>query len=405
MGRQLLHIVSASVLFSGLAFSQSTAFAQSCGCEEIVCSPCEDNVGTDFYTESCEGGKIKSCQRPRCELKKDLPKGCAHLAPQAVSQNVVESSSPEALIAEKDKKSVGAFLIVRGDVKVVSNGKEANAKVGDTIFEKDVVVTDAFSHAKIMFLDKNTINVTPNSRLKVRGFEEAGVTANSTTTLDLIYGKVRSQVVTKSRRAGKPSFLIRTPSAIAGVRGTDFVVTHLKGGDITKVETLKGSVELGDHKHREKSLVKKGQYASYVLLASNSARDDGVINDDDIGSWNQRGFLTPVYKLSDKHIELIDIATDYREDDTDRGVANLAKVTSEDKNICVEPGGAFNQCAWVCVNNPSGETKCRTDLSNVRCVRKKCDANGRWAAEERLPASTGSIKCDARSPVVGPCDY
>lgn len=405
MARQLLHIMSASVLFFGLAFSQSTAFAQSCRCESIECSPCEDNVGTDFYTEACDGGKIKSCQRPRCELKKDLPKNCAHLAPLTVSQNVVESSSPEAEVAEVNKKSVGAFFIVRGDVKVVSNGKEANAKVGDTVFERDVIVTDAFSHAKIMFLDKNTVNVTPNSRLKVRGFEEAGVTANSTTTLDLIYGKVRSQVVTKPRRADKPSFLIRTPSAVAGVRGTDFIVTHLKGGDITKVETLKGSVELGGHRRGEKNLVKKGQYASYVLLASGGRRDDAVINDDDIGTWNQRGFLTPVYKLSDKQIELIDIATDYREDDSDRGVANLAKASSDDKNICAEPRGAFNQCVWVCVNNPSGESKCRTDLSSVRCIRKKCDANGRWSAEERLPASSGSVKCDAQSPVVGPCDY
>ncbi len=194
--------------------------------------------------------------------------------------------------------------------------------------------------------------------------------------------------------------MIRTPAAVAGVRGTDFVVTHKQGGDITKVETLEGIVELGGHNQTDKTTVKKGQYASFVVLASSG----GVFDESAITSFVQKGFLTPVYKLAENQRERLQIELDFQDDGSDRIVASNRN-QKEDETLCQSPKGQFNQCLWKCENNPSGQSTCRTDLSGVSCVRKKCDLNGRWSQTERVPASTGTVQCSAEGAVVGACDY
>lgn len=73
--------------------------------------------------------------------------------------------------------------------------------------------------------------------------------------------------------------------------------------------------------------------------------------------------------------------------------------------ICKAPSGKFNECAWVCVNNPKKEKKaCLTGGGGASCVRRRCNANGQWADETPLSAEKGSNSCKAQ-PVVAPCDY
>lgn len=393
--RTFAHIIA--ILF-WLSFASQTR-AQSCNCESIQCDPCEIQTGVSFYTEKCEGGRTKSCQRPKCELPEKPPVGCDVAIEQTREQSLVAANSKnensqESLVTES--KQVGVFALVRGEVKLISKGNELVVKVGTSVREKDVVVTNGESVAKIIMQDKNVLYISKNSRLKIKGFESAEDKGYSTSTLDLVYGKIRSQVVTKNKFADKPTFKVRTPSAVAGVRGTDFIVTHVQNGDVTKVETLSGTVELGGYGSDEKTLIKKGQYASYVVLASNNRT--GTFSDDDIGSFIHKGFLTPVYQLSDQQYEKLNIETEFREDGSDRIIAE-----SKNSPICSKPKGDLNQCAWICENNPTGESKCRTDLANVKCVRYKCDANGRWSHEERVPANSSGF-CQS-APVVGNCNY
>ncbi len=285
---------------------------------------------------------------------------------------------------------------MRGNVFITASGTEKAAKLGTPLYERDVLVTAEESVAKIKMLDGNIVNLSPNSRMKLRAYEDAALTGQTTTTLDLIFGKMRSLVVTKPKHPNKPHFIVRTPSAVAGVRGTDFITTHIKNGDVTKIETLGGTVELGGHNKEDKTLIKKGQYASYVVVATGQVH---AFNDDDIGNFIHKGFLTPVYHMSEFQKEKLDIETDFKEDGSDRIIAQ-----ANNAPICNSPTGDLNQCAWICQNNPDDQTKCRTDLAGVKCVRAKCDANGKWKGHERLPASAGATVCGTE-PIVGPCDY
>lgn len=398
MVRHLFSIVfTVAIMSLGLPF---LAVAQSCKCEPIECNACEQLEGTTFYTEKCEGGRTKSCQRPTCVPLEDPPPECKKVEKAEATGTLVAQAQPNekpALPESGTKKQVGLFTLVRGVVLVESPYGDRKAANGAPVYEKDVVVTDDTSQAKIMFSDKNVVNIAQNSRVKMRGFELDGAKGYTSSTIDLVYGKLRSQVVTKPKYADKPTFKVRTPSAVAGVRGTDFITTHIKGGDVTKVETLKGAVELGGHGRDEKIVLNKGQYGSYVVLASNSP---GVFTDDDIGSFIHKGFLTPVYQLTESQYEKLNIETDYRPDGSDRIVAE-----AKAEPICRHPKGDLNQCSWVCENNPAGEKNCRTDIAGVRCVRARCNANGKWSQSERLPASSGSVQCAGDRPVVGPCDF
>jgi hypothetical protein len=73
--------------------------------------------------------------------------------------------------------------------------------------------------------------------------------------------------------------------------------------------------------------------------------------------------------------------------------------------ICEAPIAKYNQCAWICEGNPKKESRhCRLELPQVHCVRKRCNANGKWAEESRLPASTEGL-CKTADPQIGTCDY
>lgn len=83
--------------------------------------------------------------------------------------------------------------------------------------------------------------------------------------------------------------------------------------------------------------------------------------------------------------------------------AAVPKKTRKDE-ICRNPNGLFNECSWVCENNPKDQSHCRMDLAKVQCVRYRCNANGQWAERSEVERSSGAKIC-GRQPVVQACDY
>ena len=118
----------------GVMVSSSFAHAQSCKCEALVCDACEVQVGVDFYTESCDGGKTKSCQKPRCELPKNLAKGCEGRAggiagnDSSKGHDEASSKTENSPRIVESHRSAGVLVIARGSVTVISPmGKETGA--------------------------------------------------------------------------------------------------------------------------------------------------------------------------------------------------------------------------------------------------------------------------------------
>lgn len=118
---------------------------------------------------------------------------------------------------------VGQVKVAKGTVHVEREGKRVPAKVGMGIRQSDTLVTGADGSAGITFSDNSLLSTGPNSVLVVDRYD-----FNSTThaghfdaslkkgTLAVISGKMVKQSPDAMR--------VRTPAAIMGVRGTEFVV-------------------------------------------------------------------------------------------------------------------------------------------------------------------------------------
>jgi hypothetical protein len=152
--------------------------------------------------------------------------------------------------AEKSK-NVAVVQFVRGDVKVKDPDKGIiPIKKGVWIKEGSVVKTGARSVAKLRFIDKSTMNVGPNSEMKVEKFDksEAGV-------IEVLSGKIRSQVSKNymDMKKGKSKLFVKSKSAVMGIRGTDFIFAANKKNGHASAILFEGSVVFNKFDGKSKS--------------------------------------------------------------------------------------------------------------------------------------------------------
>jgi hypothetical protein len=137
--------------------------------------------------------------------------------------------------------SFGIFMVVKGDVKVERGAKTVSAvKVSDKVMPGDTVISGVDSRAKIVMNDRNIIFVSPQTRMKIEAYSEG---ADKNVELHLQEGRVLNNVQQKYD-GEKNKFIIKTPTAVAGVRGTSFITSFDKVTQITNVITQVGVVTL-----------------------------------------------------------------------------------------------------------------------------------------------------------------
>ncbi|MFK8138022.1 MAG: FecR domain-containing protein [Bdellovibrionales bacterium] len=145
------------------------------------------------------------------------------------------------------KKSKGVFTVVKGKVEILRSGKKKarKARVGTKVFAKDTIIAAKNSRAKVIMVDKNILNISPESKLELATYEFDKGKNKKKVILNLMYGKVRSTV--KQKYDGKKNlYRVKTPSAVAGVRGTDFFVGHNLNTSQSQVVTFEGQVAFGN---------------------------------------------------------------------------------------------------------------------------------------------------------------
>jgi hypothetical protein len=101
------------------------------------------------------------------------------------------------------------------------NGSVAKSK--DDVMWNDVLRTEGGGRARVTLRDGSILSLGSNSELKVVQHDPA----SQQTELELNYGRVRSRVVQITKPGGK--FTVKTPTAVAGVVGTDYVTIYING--------------------------------------------------------------------------------------------------------------------------------------------------------------------------------
>lgn len=138
----------------------------------------------------------------------------------------------------------GVFMVTKGSVKVQSTKTgNVDAKVGLKVYEGDTITTGADSRAKVVMSDRNVINLNPDSKLQIAKYENDAASGKKNVELNLLQGKVRNNVE-QTYDGEKSKFLIKTPTAVAGVRGTQFLAGFNPQTMMTMIVTFKGAVSL-----------------------------------------------------------------------------------------------------------------------------------------------------------------
>lgn len=145
----------------------------------------------------------------------------------------------------QDSKGVGVVTALTGRVDLKRpQAPEAPLKLRDNLFVRDVVDTQKESLARVLLLGKSTVTVRELSRFEIR--EEVRPDGGHRALINLAEGKIRVMV---ARRLMKPGdeVEIRTPNAIAAVRGSDGVIEVSRlpdGRPQTVITGVSGEFEL-----------------------------------------------------------------------------------------------------------------------------------------------------------------
>ena len=140
-------------------------------------------------------------------------------------------------------QEVGQVVAFEGSAEIVRAGATLAVQPGTPIQKKDEVRTGKPGRVRIVFQDQSVVTVADDSRLTIdeQVFDPATNSAQS--AVGLLKGKVSSIVSAYYNWSGA-KYEVKTPTAVAGVRGTEFVVTYDETADATEVLGFSGEVRV-----------------------------------------------------------------------------------------------------------------------------------------------------------------
>jgi len=119
--------------------------------------------------------------------------------------------------------NVGLVKVSKGSVQIQRGAEKLPAPVGAALQARDVIVTGADGSAGVTFTDNSLVSVGPGSVFAIDKYSFDSTTHQGEFEGNLRQGRLAA-ISGKMVKQTPESMKIRTPSAIMGVRGTEFVV-------------------------------------------------------------------------------------------------------------------------------------------------------------------------------------
>lgn len=145
-------------------------------------------------------------------------------------------------------------------VTLIEGTDKRQVQVGAQVRFGERIVTGPKSAITLLYPDGSLLAIGPNTDLEVQA------RSPQTQWNNLRKGQVRGLIekAPDPSKAAKPKFVIRTKTAVLGVRGTDFVMAFDALKAVTQVHTLEGSVDVGTSENTLMSgkgvAVERGQF-------------------------------------------------------------------------------------------------------------------------------------------------
>ena len=185
---------------------------------------------------------------------------------------------------------VGEFTRIEGSVDILRRSDVSALKVaaGDPVSMGDAIRTKRNGKAEIKFRDETLIQLAPETRITIDEYSYRGTDTREKGLIGLLRGKVRA-IVSKVKAAVMPvsrtdaSFNIKTPTAIAGVKGTEYIIYYERG--VTGVIFIDGEGFIHSHAKPERVVkVRRGQ-ASFLLSGDDHPLDAQPVADSFIAPY------------------------------------------------------------------------------------------------------------------------
>ena len=112
---------------------------------------------------------------------------------------------------------------VTGQVVILRSGERLPAKVGDPLFEKDIIETGPDGGIGITFVDNTVFSAGPSSQLALDEFRFDSNNFRGSMLADMRQGTL-AVVSGDITRSSPGAMKIKTPTAGLGVRGTTFAI-------------------------------------------------------------------------------------------------------------------------------------------------------------------------------------
>jgi len=125
--------------------------------------------------------------------------------------------------------SIGRIVYSYGPAWVQHGEKREEAKKGQVMLKNDTIITGVRGRVKIIMADGSKVYIGAKSRVSLRKYSLQGSKLLDA-RINMLWGKARFFV--NKLKSSNSSFSVRTPTAVLGVRGTEFIVLVLPTQDL-----------------------------------------------------------------------------------------------------------------------------------------------------------------------------
>jgi len=126
-------------------------------------------------------------------------------------------------VAVAAAEDAGHIKVSKGTVQIERSGQRLAAPVGQAVRQGDVVITGEDGSVGITFRDTSLLSLGPDSVLSIDRFVFDSTTHQGAFDSSLKQGTLAA-VSGKLAKQSPEAMKVKTPAAILGVRGTEFLV-------------------------------------------------------------------------------------------------------------------------------------------------------------------------------------
>jgi ferric-dicitrate binding protein FerR (iron transport regulator) len=140
-------------------------------------------------------------------------------------------------------QEVGTVAAADGTVQIGRNAAWIDAAPGAAVQEGDTLRTGRPGRLRVVFQDDSVLTLSDDSRVTVDEQVFDPNKGNARSLIGLLQGKVSALVSDYYHRSGS-AYEVKTATAVAGVRGTEFTMSYDERDQVTEVIGLSGHVQV-----------------------------------------------------------------------------------------------------------------------------------------------------------------